>query len=77
MRRLPLLFFILLFAAVTAATQLSSDPRLAGSYKFSDAGWTYVHLQGRPGQIGFQHGYLLAREIEDIVNVYAVETQHD
>jgi hypothetical protein len=76
MRRLPLLLLILLSAAVTAA-QPSSDPRLAGSYKFSDAGWTYVHLQGTPEQVGFQHGYLLAREIEDIVNVYRVETQHD
>ncbi len=76
MRRLPLLLFILLIAAVTAATEPSSDPRLAGAYKFTDAGWTYVHLQGTPEQVGFQHGYLLAREIEDNANVYAVEAQN-
>jgi hypothetical protein len=27
-------------------------------------GWVYVHLEGAPRERGFQHGYLLAREIE-------------
>jgi hypothetical protein len=76
MRRLHLLFFAIASLAAAAAAQSASDPRLSGSYKFSDGGWTYVHLQGKPGQIGFQHGYLMARQIEDIVNVYRVETQY-
>jgi len=50
----------------------ASDPRLAGGYKFADGGWTYVHLEGTPEQVGFQHGFLLAREIEDNVHVYTV-----
>ncbi len=53
------------------------DPRLEGSYKFNEGGWMYVHLQGTPEQVGFQHGYLLAREIEDIVHVYTVAAQHE
>ena len=52
------------------------DMRLHGAYKFNESGWTYVHLQGTPEQIGFQHGYLLAREIEDNVHVYQVEAPH-
>ncbi len=47
-----------------------------GAYKFNEGGWTYVHLQGAPEQIGFQHGYLLATEIEDNVHVYEVEAPH-
>jgi hypothetical protein len=43
----------------------SPDPRLQSAYRFQQGGWTYVHLEGSPGQIGFQHGYLLAREIAD------------
>lgn len=43
----------------------STDPRLEGSYRFSRARWIYVHLEGTPSEIGFQHGYLLAPEIED------------
>ncbi|MGH9359804.1 MAG: C45 family autoproteolytic acyltransferase/hydrolase [Terriglobia bacterium] len=42
-----------------------ADPRLKGAYRFSRARWTYVHLEGSPSEIGFQHGYLLAPEIAD------------
>ena len=59
--------------AASPAPHLGADARLHGAYKFTDGGWTYVHLQGTPEQVGFQHGYLLAREIEDNVHVYAVE----
>ena len=41
--------------AVSAAQTL--DPRLQGGYKFNEGGWTYVHLEGTPEQVGFQHGY--------------------
>ncbi len=42
-----------------------SDPRLAKAYRFQQGGWTYVHLEGSPADIGFQHGNLLAPEIAD------------
>jgi hypothetical protein len=66
----------LLAAASIALHAASADPRLQGAYRFNQAGWTYVHLQGTPEQIGFQHGCLLAREIENIVEVYRVEVPH-
>ena len=31
-----------------------------GEYRFEHDGWIYVHLEGSPEQIGFQHGSLLA-----------------
>lgn len=43
----------------------TTDPRLSGAYRFEEAGWIYLHLEGSPGRIGFQHGYLLAPEILD------------
>jgi hypothetical protein len=52
-------------ARLHAAFPPSSDPRLKGSYRFSRARWTYVHLHGTPSEIGFQHGYWLAPEIAD------------
>lgn len=48
-----------------AGVPASSDSRLEGSYRFSRGRWNYVHLQGTPAEIGFQHGYLLAPEIAD------------
>jgi hypothetical protein len=64
-------------ASPSAANDGHLDARLHGSYKFNEGGWTYAHLEGTPEQIGFQHGYLLAREIEDNVHVYQVEAPHD
>jgi len=42
-----------------------SDARLKHAYRFELAHWVYVHLQGKPSEIGFQHGYLLSAEIAD------------
>ena len=47
----------------------SDDPRLAGSYRAERNGWIYVHVQGAPDRLGFQHGYLLAPEIADLLRV--------
>jgi len=60
----------------TAQAPNSKDPRLAGSYSFQRAGWTYVHLEGSPEQIGYQHGYLLGPEIADALHVFQVEDEH-
>jgi hypothetical protein len=71
---------LLLIAATSVASIpafAAPDARLQGGYKFNEGGWTYVHLEGTPERVGFQHGYLLAREIEDNVNVYKVEMPHN
>src|SRR5512133_712641 len=44
------------------------DP-LQGSYRFQRNGWIFVHLEGPPQRIGFQHGALLAPEIADLIRV--------
>jgi Phospholipase B len=53
------------------------DRQLQGSYRFERNGWIYVHLEGSPDQIGYQHGFLLAPEIEDLVRVSKPFMQHD
>jgi hypothetical protein len=63
-------------AASTTAASTNNDQRLEGSYRFERGGWTYVHLQGAPEQVGFQHGYLLAPEIADFFQVVKVESEH-
>ena len=52
------------------------DPRLAGSTRFERGGWIYVHLEGSPEKIGFQHGYLLAPEIGDAFNAIKLLDTH-
>ena len=39
----------------------SSDPRLQKAYRFQQGGWTYVHLEGSPSEIGYQHGFQIGR----------------
>jgi hypothetical protein len=47
----------------------ADEARLKGGYRFERGGWVYVHLEGAPADIGYQHGYLLAPEIEDGLRV--------
>jgi hypothetical protein len=56
--------------------QAANDPRLRGAYRFEQSGWIYVHLEGAPAQLGFQHGYLLAREIEDAYKAVRLDSTH-
>jgi hypothetical protein len=60
-------------AALPAATK---DARLEGAYTFNEGGWTYVHLTGTPEQMGFQHGSLLTKQIEDNLQVFQVENKN-
>jgi len=58
------------------ANRPASDPRLQKSYRFQQGGWTYVHLEGSPAEIGFQHGYLLAPEIADALEAIKLFDTH-
>jgi hypothetical protein len=46
-------------------------------YRFDRGGWIYVHLEGTPYDIGYQHGYLLATEIADAFATIRLEMTHD
>jgi hypothetical protein len=80
MRRISAIVIVcgmILFAAA-ATVKLKADDRLKGSFRRPAVnGWTVVHLEGTPAEIGFQHGFLLAPEIQDLENVYKLELTHD
>ena len=63
---LPVISLVVGFVCPAQAASASpQDARLQNAYRFQKSGWTYVHLEGSPADIGFQHGYLLAPEIAD------------
>jgi hypothetical protein len=69
---------VIVFAAVGASMAPKADERIKGAFRRPAVnGWTFVHLEGTPAQIGYQHGYLLAAEIQDLYKVYALELTHD
>ena len=67
-----------LIALAGAWPARAADGRLdeGAGYRFERGGWTYVHLEGSPAQIGYQHGRLLATEIEDMYGVLKLESEH-
>ncbi len=83
MRRSFARFLVVLTFAITAAMGSlaeapKDDARLKHGFRRPQQnGWTFVHLQGTPLEIGFQHGYLLAAEIEDALKVTIFEQTRD
>jgi hypothetical protein len=73
---------VAILAGAAAASRMPDPPkpdeRLKGAFRRPPlSGWTYVHLEGSPREIGFQHGYLLSAEIQDMRKVLALEFRHD
>jgi hypothetical protein len=59
-----------------AAQPAGEDRRLAGSYRVDRNGWIFVHLEGPPATLGFQHGYHLSAETADLIRVFRAFTEH-
>ncbi len=71
-----LLVSLLLLVSACFAADKSSDARLKAAYRFERSKWIYVHLEGSPADIGYQHGYLLAAEIADGFNAVKFMDTH-
>jgi len=50
---------------------------LSKAKRFERAGWIYLHTEGEPRARGFQHGYLLAKEIAEGLRVTRLGWEHD
>ena len=71
------LIFLMCLRSATANRVMNqqSDP-LARATRTERNGWIYVHLEGSPSEVGYQHGYLLAREIEESLRVFKKYLPH-
>ncbi len=43
------------------------------AYRYPAAGWVYLHIEGKPYERGYQHGYLMAKEIPEYLTRCAVD----
>src|SRR5258706_10799186 len=59
--------FLSIFIFPFVAGQCRADERLAKAFREDRAGWNYVHLEGSPRDVGYQHGCLLAPEIDESI----------
>src|SRR3981081_227405 len=51
--------------------------RLANASREDKNGWVYVHLEGSPADIGYQHGFLLAAEIDSALQMMNYYLEHE
>ncbi len=73
-----LVLLALTLSAAPAAREPQTDVRLKKSSRQPDQnGWIHVKLEGSPAEIGYQHGYLLAPEIQDTFKVISRGLMHD
>jgi outer membrane protein assembly factor BamB len=68
------LVVLFLFVSLPSSTiladisiQTRSSDQYKSGYRFNVQGWIYVHIEGDPYERGYQHGYLLAAEIVDML----------
>src|SRR5437870_4301597 len=78
-RRLALFVVLLFSRPIFAQTQpeFAPDPasvqRYGRSYRYPQAGWIVLHIEGAPYERGVQHGRLLAPEIAGYLRCYAAQ----
>src|SRR5262249_11920462 len=56
-------------------SEFSPDPRsvqrYGPAYRYPQAGWIVLHIEGKPYDRGYQHGYLMASEIVGYLKCFA------
>lgn len=63
-------FPILLRAQITSNLTPTQKAWLAKAERHEKNGWIYLHIEGTPEERGFQHGYLLAKEIKESLDIF-------
>jgi Phospholipase B len=71
------LFLLVLFPVAVAAGDYPPDPlsirRHGPAYRYPQAGWVVLHIEGKPHERGYQHGTLMATEIAGYIRCYAAQ----
>jgi hypothetical protein len=74
---------IVIIGCFVAALTYSCSPsatkndRLAKASRENKNGWIYLHAEGSPADIGYQHGYLLAHDIDTSIQALSFLLAHD
>jgi phospholipase B-like protein len=64
--------------AASRARTAPDEQRLRGGFRNPEKdGWIFVHVEGSPSAIGYQHGSLLAAEIEDCKRAIELSTTRE
>ncbi len=72
---LALLLFLSSVSVVAGELTPQEKQWLGKAYRAEKNGWIFLHIEGKPFQMGFQRGYLTANEIEDFYLTLAHTTE--
>src|ERR1700747_110248 len=65
----------IVWADNSKSTEFSPDPksvqRYGPAYRYPQAGWIVLHIEGKPYERGYQHGRLMAPEIASFIRASA------
>ena len=71
-------FSVILFSCNQTTTKTTDKKAvLAKASREDKNGWIYVHLEGSPSNIGYQHGYLLANDIDTSIQAVSYYLEHE
>jgi hypothetical protein len=76
LRWLSFLFAVAILSSLIPAPAAADAPaaiRYGDGYRYSQDGWTVVHIEGEPYTRGYQHGRLLSKEIVAYIRSLAAE----
>lgn len=62
------MFFTGVIADEKDLSIIVSSERCKKGYRYNTHGWIYLYIEGEPYDRGYQHGYLLANEIIDMID---------
>ena len=63
--------------ASAGSPALTHEQKIANAHREDNNGWIYLHLEGAPEVVGYQHGYLAVAEIVDVRDALVMSLEHD
>jgi len=84
MKKKVVIFILLIFSSFTLAysqnnDQLTSEHKtwLSKANRHEKNGWIYLHIEGNPEERGFQHGYMLSKEIKESIRIFSKTWEYE
>jgi hypothetical protein len=77
MKNLVIVTIVITVLCYGCSNSTEKKDRLGKASREDKNGWIYLHAEGSPSDIGYQHGYLLANDIDTSIQAVSFLLNHD
>ena len=77
MRKRVFVFIFFVVAAMHTGFSQAGKHGMTRAHRENKNGWIFVHLEGSPSDIGYQHGWLLADDIDTCIRALGYLLKHE